>query len=320
MSFEINIFVNKIQRMPLSKVQEMLKKYDKEIEKLPFLDANAILNFVEKRFNLYERISPNEVLFQRVLFSDLAYENRGFGNTEIEESAKNELKSLDLLTLIESLQYMDKDCIKEVLRKHHNLLDSKIVETIIINLPEEEQISVIEICRDELMNSEPNTFYNFMASVSKDTQKYILETFDEKFKDYSSEDMSNVAMSLYQDNIEFYTQKYARNIGNDEDCYKVIMSSNDENLEETVNRFKAQIQNIDADSLMKMFCLKTNNSELLYKIWSELGGKLSEVSTPYFKTFIKRLEDKERIDSIYKLKEKFSTMDLNEIVDRKSVV
>ena len=315
MSFEINIFVNKIQRMPLSKVQEMLKKYDKEIEKLPFLDANAILNFVEKRFNLYERISSSEVLFQRVLFSDLAYENRGFGNTEIEESAKNELKSLDLLTLIESLQYMDKDCIKEVLRKHHNLLEPKIVETIIINLPEEEQISAIEVCKDELMNSEPNTFYNFMASVGKDTQKYILETFEEKFKDYSSEDMSNVAMSLYQDNIDFYTQKYARNIGNDEDCYKVIMSSNDENLEETVNRFKDQIQNIDADSLMKMFCLKTNNSELLYKIWSELGGKLAEVSTPYFKTFIRRLEDKERVDSIYKLKEKFSTMDLNEIVE-----
>ena len=315
MSFEINIFVNKIQRMPLPKVQEMLKEYGREIEELPFLDSMAILNFVEKRFNLYEKISRNEVMFQRILFSDLASENRGFGNTEIEESAKNELKSLDLLTLIEALQYMDKDIVKEVLRKHHNLLEPKIAETIIINLPEEEQISVIEVCRDELMNSEPNTFYNFMASVSKDTQRYILETFEEKFKDYSSEDMSNVAMSLYQDNIDFYTYKYARNIENDEDCYKVIMSCNDENLEETVNRFKDQIKNIDADSLMKMFCLKTSNSEILYKIWSELGGKLAEVSTPYFKTFIRRLEDKERIDSIYKLKEKFSTMDLNEIVE-----
>lgn len=315
MSFEINIFVNKIQRMPLSKVQEMLKMYDEEIENLPFLDANAILNFVEKRFSLYERIPRNEIIFQRMLFSDLAFENRGFGNTEIEESAKNELKSLDLIALIESLQYMEVDCIKEVLRKHHNLLEPKIVETIIINLPEEEQISAIEICRQELMNSEPNTFYNFMASVGKDTQKYILESFEEKFESYSSEDMSNVAMSLYQDNIDFYTQKYARNIGNDEDCYKVIMSCSDENLEETVNRFKDQIQNIDANSLMKMFCLKTNNSELLYKIWSGLGEKLSEVSIPYFKTFIRRLEDKERIDSIYKLKEKFSTMDLNEIVE-----
>lgn len=315
MSFEINIFVNKIQRMPLPKVQEMLKEYGREIEELPFLDSMAILNFVEKRFNLYEKISRNEVMFQRILFSDLASENRGFGNTEIEESAKNELKSLDLLTLIEALQYMDKDIVKEVLRKHHNLLEPKIAETIIINLPEEEQISVIEVCRDELMNSEPNTFYNFMASVSKDTQRYILETFEEKFKDYSSEDMSNVAMSLYQDNIDFYTYKYARNIENDEDCYKVIMSCNDENLEETVNRFKDQIKNIDADSLMKMFRLKTSNSEILYKIWSELGGKLAEVSTPYFKTFIRRLEDKERIDSIYKLKEKFSTMDLNEIVE-----
>ena len=30
MSFEINIFINKIQRMPITKVQEMLKQYEKE--------------------------------------------------------------------------------------------------------------------------------------------------------------------------------------------------------------------------------------------------------------------------------------------------
>lgn len=315
MSFEINIFINKIQRMPLSKIQEMLKKYDREINKMPFMDSMAIINFVEKRFNIAQSIPKDEIIFQMMLFNDLASDYMESSNKELEESAKSELKTLNLMALVESLQHMETDVIKKVLEKHHNILEPKIAETIIINLPEEEQINAIEICKQELMNSQPDTFYNFMASVSKDSQRHILENFEEKFKNYSSEEMSNVSLCLYQDNINLYTQKYARDIKNDEDCYKVIMSCDDENLEEVVYRFKEQIQVVDANSLMKMFCLKTNNSELLYKIWSELGSKLNEVSTPYFKTFIRRLENKERMNSIYKFKEKFSTMDLNEIIE-----
>lgn len=101
MSFEINIFVNKIQRLPLSKVQEMLKKHDKEIEELPFMDSLAILNFVEKRFNIAKQISKTEIMFQMMLFKDLASDNKSYRNPEVEESAKNELSNLNLMALIE---------------------------------------------------------------------------------------------------------------------------------------------------------------------------------------------------------------------------
>lgn len=315
MSFEINIFVNKIQRLPLSKVQEMLKKYGKEIEELPFMDSMAILNFVEKRFNIASSIPKTEVMFQMMLFKDLASENKSYRNKALEESAKKELSSLNLMALVESLQYMENDVINEVLRKNHNLLEPKIIETIIINLPEEDQIKTIKMCKNELMNSIPDTFANFMASISKEAQKYVLENFGEKFAEYSSEDISSIPLYLYQDNIKLYTEKYNGNIQNNSDCYKVIMSCDDENLEETIYSFKDKLQDVDADQLMKMLCLKTNNSQLLFNVWSNFNGKLKEVSTPYFKTLVRRLEDKERVDSIYKFKEKFSSMDLNEIVE-----
>lgn len=315
MSFEINIFVNKIQRLPLSKVQEMLKKHDKEIEELPFMDSLAILNFVEKRFNIAKQISKTEIMFQMMLFKDLASDNKSYRNPEVEESAKNELSNLNLMALIESLQYIEKDDINQVLRRHHNLLEPKIIETIIINLPEEEQISAIQMCKQELMNSNPDTFTNFMASISKDAQKYVLENFEDRFEQYSSEDISNVSLYLYHDNINLYTKKYYGNIQNNSDCYKIIMACDDENLEQTIYKFRDQLQDVDANELAKMLCLKTNNSQLLFNIWSNLGSKLSEVSIPYFKTLVRRLEDTERINSIYKFREKFSTMDLNEIVE-----
>ena len=40
------------------------------------------------------------------------------------------------------------------------------------------------MCKGELMNSEPNTFHNFMASISKEAQRYVLENFGEKFENY----------------------------------------------------------------------------------------------------------------------------------------
>ena len=54
---------------------------------------------------------------------------------------------------------------------------------------------------------------------------------------------------------------------------------------------------------------------MLLNIWADMQDKLSEVSIPFFKTFIRRLEDKERFASIYQLKDKFAEMDLNEIVE-----
>ena len=62
MSFEINIFINKIQRMPITKVQEMLKQYEKEIKALPYVDGNAILTFIEKRFNILQQIPRQEMI------------------------------------------------------------------------------------------------------------------------------------------------------------------------------------------------------------------------------------------------------------------
>ncbi len=313
MGFEVNIFINKIQRIPTPKVQELLRKYRKDIEQLPFTDQNALLSFIDKRFSILDRISENDIIFNVMLFSQLG--GRGFLPRGLFQSAKKELKKLELLPLIESLNYIDTNNIEGVLRKFHTILDTKVIETLIINLPENRQINAIEMCRAELMNSEPNTFHNFMASISKDSQKHVLENFGEKFEGYSPEDISDVATCLYQDNMEIYTTRYQSNLQNDGNIFELLMACNEENLENTINQFKEQLHDLDADDLMQVLCFKTYNSSLLLKIWSNMPDKLSEVSIPYFKTFIRRLEDKERYNAIYTLSYKFKEMDLDEIVE-----
>ena len=205
MSLEINIFINKIQRIPVPKIQGMLKQYEKEFKKLSYIDQNAILNFIEKRINISQRIPREEIMFNMFLFTDLS--RRKNMNRQLRESAESELKSIDLIALIESLRYIESDTVEKILRSYHQILDSKVIETLIINLPENKQISAIQVCRTELMNSEPNTFHNFMASISKEAQRFVLENFREKFEKYSPEDMSNVSSCLYQDNMPVYASK-----------------------------------------------------------------------------------------------------------------
>ena len=64
----------------------------------------------------------------------------------------------------------------------------------------------------------------------------------------------------------------------------------------TLHKYKEQIHELNANNLMQILCLKTTNSEMLLNIWADMQDKLSEVSIPFFKTFIRRLEDKERND------------------------
>lgn len=313
MSFETNIFINKIQRIPTPKVQELLRKYQKDIEQLPFTDQNAILSFIEKRFNILQRMSQNDIMVNIMVFEQLG--GRSFLPRGVNQSAEEELRSLELMPLVESLNYIDAKNVEGILKKYHSILDSKVIETLIINLPENRQINAIEMCKAELMNSEPNTFHNFMASISKASQKYVLENFGEKFEGYSPEDISNVATCLYQDNMETYTNRYQTSLQNGANLFELLIACNEENLQNTINQFKEQLHDLDADDLMQVLCFKTYNSSLLLNLWSNMPDKLSEVSLPYFKTFIRRLEDKERYNAIYMLSDKFKEMDLNEIVE-----
>lgn len=52
MGLEINILINKMQRVPFSKIQEMLRDNEEEFDELSFASQNAILNFIEKRYNI----------------------------------------------------------------------------------------------------------------------------------------------------------------------------------------------------------------------------------------------------------------------------
>lgn len=315
MGLEINVLINKIQRVPFSKIQEMLRDKREEFDELSFANQNAVLNFIEKRYDIAQRLPKEEIMFNIILFNDLS--RRTKMNRQLRESAEEELKSLDvnLMCLIESLQYIESDTVEKVLRSYHQVLDSKVIETLIINLPENKQISAIQVCRAELMNSEPNTFHNFMASIGKETQRFVLENFGEKFEKYSPEDMSNVSSCLYQDNMPVYASKYQTNIERDVNLFYILHSCNEENIESTLNQFKDQLERLKADDLMKLLCFKSTNSKMLLNLWSNMPDKLAEVSIPYFKTFIRRLEDKERFDAIYRLKGKFAEMKLDEIVE-----
>lgn len=316
MNFEPNIFANKIQRVSTPKMQEMFRQYKNDLKSLSYADYQALLSFAERRIYVMSNIPQTDIMLNMMLFSDLGNPRNPIKhNKELLENAKKELRELQIVPLLETLDYIDTKQVEIILKRFHNILSPQIVETLIINLPENKQIEFIDKCKSDLMKSEPTSFNQFLASVSKNAQKYILENFKERFSNYSIEQLSDLPLFLYQDNIEFYTKNYQDDIKNTSNVYEILISCNDENFEKTLIQFKEQLSEINADKLMQLLLFKTQNSAMLFNLWAEMPSKLKEVSIPNFKIFIKRLEKEDSYKAIYTFKEKFAEMDLNEIVE-----
>ncbi len=316
MSFEPNIFVNKIQRVPTPKMQEMFRKHEKEIKSLTYNDINTLFNYAEKRIRALKNVPQNEIMLSMMLLSDLSRPvilTRH--NIEILKSAEKELKSLDIVPLIESLAYVEYDKIQKVLNNYHSSLPSQTIETLIINLPENRQIKAIEMCKNELMKSENISFLNFMASISQNAQKYVIENFGDKFSNFTEEEARMLPGYLYQDNIQLYTNKYQELIQKEENLYQIIMSCEEKNLREILSQYKEQLKDLNADELMQILCYKISDPKELFNIWIEMPDKIKEVSTANFKIFIKRLENEKRLNSIYDFKEKYAQMDIEDIIE-----
>jgi len=294
MGLELNILINKIQRIPFLKIGKVIYDKKKEFFELPFMDQKIIYDFISERQNIRETLlSKEEIMFDTFLFNDLNKRAKIKGDLREITNQELEALNLNLMSLVESLQDIDSDMLEDILRNYHTVFDSKVVETLIINLQEDKQIFAIQMCKAELMASKPITFNNFIASVNKDAQRFILENFEQKLKKYSSQDMSSLITYLYKDNISVCVNKY----------------------EVSIEQPQIQSQYLDPYNLMELIFANSISHNKLLKLVDYISNKLIDVSIPYFKTYIRRLKAKDRFDSIYIFKEKFSQMSLDEIIE-----
>lgn len=317
MSFEANIFVNQIQRIPFQKLQDFLKRYENDIKELSFEDQRAIMNFLDRRYAVLQRLQQadmeKELMFNVILFKQLG--SSRYLPREARESAIRELRTLEVVPMIESLGYIDSKDVESVLSQYHSKISTDIIVTLLINLPENKQIKFIELCQNELMNVDFRTFSSFMASVSKEAQKYIIANFSDKFNGYSEEEATEAISYLYKDNVELYTSTYSNMLDNSENLIRTLVTCDENEFERIAEQNKEKLREVDAEELMKIFCYKTYNSEFLYNFWNSMLDKLSEVSTSTFKTFIRRLDEEQRHNAISSFSDKFSQMGLNEIIE-----
>ena len=142
MSFEANIFVNQIQRIPFQKLQEFLKRYENDIKELSFEDQRAIMNFLDRRYAVLQRLQQadmeKELMFNVILFKQLG--SSRYLPREARESAIRELRTLEVVPMIESLGYIDSKDVESVLSQYHSKISPDIIVTLLINLPENKQI------------------------------------------------------------------------------------------------------------------------------------------------------------------------------------
>ena len=70
--FATNIFLSKLGRLPANEVKDLVDKYEKDILKLSIVDANQILNYVERKFQIVSQWHNSEGMVYVLTFKMIA--------------------------------------------------------------------------------------------------------------------------------------------------------------------------------------------------------------------------------------------------------
>ena len=70
--FSYNTFLSQIQRLSCNGVQQLLKKYQKDLEKMPIVETNQMFNFIENKFGMVQQWQSKGAMTDVLTFKMIA--------------------------------------------------------------------------------------------------------------------------------------------------------------------------------------------------------------------------------------------------------
>lgn len=197
---EYEMLLNKIVRSPQQKGAELLSEYQKKHEFKIFAEQQRVLDILTLKTKYLKRIKKEAIMETVFSLKIMATRKDWFGN-----SAFTCMKQYPMFLWIEGIGTLEPKDIISLLKNYHKELTSNLIETCIINLPDDAQISMINKYHKEI-NSKGSTYYNFYYSVSPDAQETLDKLFPNviknklllEIKDVKEEDL----ITLLKDNID----------------------------------------------------------------------------------------------------------------------
>ena len=171
------ILLNSVLRLPMSKATKLLEDYQKNVGFKNFAEQQKVLDILTHKTNTQRQIK--EEAFNEAFIS-LAFMVKD--KSSWSKAAFENIKGYPMIIWIECLGAMEAEHIMSLLNNYGKELPSSLIETCIINLPENMQIKAIEKYKNGI-KPEEGMFSNFYYSVSEEARLKLRELFPNQMDD-----------------------------------------------------------------------------------------------------------------------------------------
>ena len=131
-NFKINTFLSLIQRLPVEDVRDLMNKYDNELKKMSIIEANQILNFIEKKVAIVNNWKNDKYLEDIMTYKFIATKVPELNEYTFEEI--DNINNSNPTVLIEVFSILDTDEKINLLNNFASRFTSIVIQTIILSL------------------------------------------------------------------------------------------------------------------------------------------------------------------------------------------
>lgn len=243
------ILLNSVLRLPMSKATKLLEDYQKNVGFKNFAEQQKVLDILAHKSNTQRQIKKEafDEAFMSLAF--MVRDKSSWGRVAFEN-----MKGYPMIIWIECLGAMEPHHINSLLNNYGKDLPSSLIETCIINLPDNMQVKTIEKYRNSI-KPDDGMFSNFYYSLCDKAREKLREFFPEQI---------------------------------DDDILLELKDLEENKVLEKLSTEKDRLMKLSSDDLIEFILLKAHNLDTLNKFFELYSDKVTESTLPKFKLLFTR--------------------------------
>lgn len=243
------VLLNRILRIPIKKASKLFEDYGNNDGFKTFAEVQRVSDVMTYKTNAANQIKKE---FYKMLLTTLYFMAEEMSN--ISKDAFESVKHYPMVMWIECIGLMKSDEIMALLNNFHKELSSPLIETCIINLPEDMQLTAIDKYKSKI-DIENSMYSNFYYSVSDKARLKLRKCFP----------------NIIGDDVLLELEDL------DEDVVIDKLSSE-----------KERLMKLSSDDLIEFILLKATKAATLNRFFDLYREKVNECSIPKFKLLFTR--------------------------------
>lgn len=247
MNYEI--LLNKLLRLPHKKGVELLSDYQHHHEFREFSEQQRILDIMTLKTTQLNRIKQEVIVETVFALKMMSLRRDGFS-----KSAFECIKEYPMLLWLEGIGALEPKEINSLLNNFHKEFNSNLIETCIINLPDNMQITAINKYQKEL-DPDGDLYYNFYYSISDAARQELDKLYPNKINN------------------------------------KLLLQIKDSKQEELIDLLKANLDNLanyNPDEIIEAVLLNVTSSGILSEFFQIFKDGILACSDSKFEFLLKR--------------------------------